>query len=166
VPPGSGYSALLGFEQYGLPTVLVGLLMAYSGAALYAWRMLEDQSRLRRAWEGPHAWEGLYVKLAGPMLLVLALDAAGYILAVGAIPASEEAFIVTLEDIFVAVAILTITIGVVSPGMIAHSVNQVSDAARRLAFGTIRDFATAMDALGEGRLDAAHPGFRSEAQRA
>jgi diguanylate cyclase (GGDEF)-like protein len=149
-------STLLGFEQYGLPTVLFGLLMAYSGAALYAWRMLEDQSRLPRAWEGPHVWERLYVKLTGPMLLVLALDAAGYILAVGAIPASEEAFIVTLEDIFVAVAILTITIGVVLPGMIAHSVNQVSDAARRLAFGTIRDFTTAMDALGEGRLDAAH----------
>jgi diguanylate cyclase (GGDEF)-like protein len=150
-------SALLGFEQYGLPTVLLGLLMAYSGAALYAWRMLEDQGRLpREAWERPHVWQGLHVKLTGPMLLVLALDAAGYILAVGAIPKSEGAFIVTLEDIFVAVAILTITIGVVLPGMIAHSVNQVSDAARRLAFGTIRDFATAMDALGEGRLDSAH----------
>src|SRR5579862_3994276 len=146
-----GMSASLGFEQFGLPTVVVGLLMAYSAAALYAWRRIEDRRRLGRKGGG-----SLHVKLTGAMLLVLALDASGYILAVNAIPSSRQGFIVGLEDIFVAVALLTISVGVILPGMIAHSVNLVSDAAQRLASGAMRDFATAMDALGEGKLEAAH----------
>ena len=38
-------SAILGFQQFGLPTVLFGLALAYSGAALYAWRVMEDRRR-------------------------------------------------------------------------------------------------------------------------
>jgi diguanylate cyclase (GGDEF)-like protein len=147
-----GASALLGFEQFGLPTVVFGLLMAYSGAGFYALRKLEERSR--------HGLRGLghsmHVKLTGAMLLVLALDAAGYILAVGAMPNGQDGFVVGLEDIFVAVAMLTITVGIVLPGMIAHSAEQVSAAAKRLAFGTVHDLANAMDALGAGDLEAAH----------
>ena len=61
-----------------------------------------------------------------------------------------------LEDIFVAVAILTITVGLVLPGMIAHATQQVREAADRLARGTLADLTRAMDALGRGDLDAAH----------
>ncbi len=147
-----GCSALLGFEQFGLPTVVFGLLMAYSGAGLYAWRKLEDRWR-----RGLRPLGGsLHVKLTGAMLLVLALDAAGYMLAVGAIPDNNQVFVVGLEDIFVLVAILTISVGLVLPGMIAHSANEVKEAAERLAHGTVRDLARAMDALGEGNLQAAH----------
>ncbi len=147
-----GCAALLGFEQFGLPTVVFGMLMAYSGAALYAWRKLEDRWR-----QGLTGLGGsLHVKLTGAMLLVLALDAAGYMLAVNAIPDSRQAFVVALEDIFVLVAILTISVGLVLPGIIAHSADEVKRAAQRLAFGTVRDLATAMDALGEGNLEAAH----------
>ena len=147
-----GCSALLGFQQFGLPTVVFGLLMAYSGAGLYAWRILED-----RRWRGMNGFgRSLHVKLTGAMLLVVALNAAGYILAVGAFPHGQGAFVVVLEDIFVGVAMLTISVGIILPGMVAHSADQVSTAARRLAFGTVRDFATAMDALGEGKLEAAH----------
>jgi len=144
-------SALLGFQQFGLPTIVIGLLMAYSGAGLYALRMLEDRPRHGLVALG----HSLHAKLTGAMLLVLALDAAGYILAVDAIP-RKGGFVVALEDIFVAVAILTISVGIILPSMIAHSANQVSTAARRLAFGTVHDLATAMDALGEGDLEAAH----------
>ena len=147
-----GCSALLGFQQFGLPTVVIGLLMAYSGAGLYALRMLEDRSRHGLSGFG----RSLHVKLTGAMLLVLALDAAGYILAVQAIPNAREGFVVALEDIFVAVSILTVSVGIILPGMIAHSADQVSEAAKRLAFGTVRDLAAAMDALGAGNLDAAH----------
>ncbi|MGA2792847.1 MAG: EAL domain-containing protein [Roseiarcus sp.] len=147
-----GCSALLGFEQFGLPTVVFGLLMAYSGAGLYAWRKLED--RWRRGLTG--LGSSLHVELAGAMLLVLALDAIGYLLAVEAIPNSRQAFVVALEDIFVLVAMLTISVGLILPGMIAHFADQVSQAAHRLAFGTVRDLARAMDALGEGNLEAAH----------
>ena len=36
-------AAMLGFQQFGLPTVVFGLALAYSGAALYAWRIIEDR---------------------------------------------------------------------------------------------------------------------------
>ena len=145
-------SALLGFQQFGLPTVVFGLLMAYSGAGLYAWRKLEDRWAAGLGGMG----HSLHVKLTGAMLLVLALDATGYFLAVSAIPRGDEGFVVALEDIFVAVALLTISVGIVLPGMIAHSADQVSEAAQRLASGTVRDFTRAMHALGAGDLDAAH----------
>jgi diguanylate cyclase (GGDEF)-like protein len=148
-----GCSALLGFEQFGLTTILIGLLMALSGAGIYAWRKIED--RRRRGLRG--FGRSLHIKLTGTILLVLALDAAGYMLAIDAIPNSgNHAFITILEDIFVAVAFLTISVGIVIPGMIAHSADQVSEAARRLALGTVREFVNAMDALGQGRLEAAH----------
>ena len=60
------------------------------------------------------------------------------------------------QDIFVAVAILTITVGLVLPGMIAHAAEQVAEAADRLATGTLADLTKAMEALAAGRLDAAH----------
>ena len=146
-----GASAILGFEQFGLPTVGIGLLMAYSGAAFYGWRMLED----RRKADRPVVGFGLHVKLTGAMLLVLALDGAGYLLAVSRLPPNGE-FSVALADIFVAVALLTLTVGIVLPGMIAHSAGEVSAAARKLASGAVYDFTRAMEALGAGRLDAAH----------
>ena len=56
-----------------------------------------------------------------------------------------------LEDIFVAVAILTISVGLILPGMIAHAAVKVSRAADRLAKGTLADFSRAMVALQRGR---------------
>ena len=145
-------SAAFGFQQFGLPTTVLGLLMAYSGAAIYAWRMIEDRHR-----QGlPLIGRTLHTKMTGAMLLVLALDAVGYILAVDAIPATDKAFVVALEDIFVIVAMLTITVGIVLPGIIAHSIQSISTAAVTLTKGTLQDFADAMDALGAGNLDAAH----------
>ncbi len=61
-----------------------------------------------------------------------------------------------LADIFVAVALLTISVGLVLPGMITYSAQEVSAAAKRLTWGTLRDFSLAMRALGRGDLDAAH----------
>ena len=42
-------TAILGFQQFGLPTVLFALALAYSGAGLYAWRVIEDRLRARPA---------------------------------------------------------------------------------------------------------------------
>ena len=50
---------------------------------------------------------------------------------------------------------LTITVGLVLPGMIAHSAVEVANAADRLATGTLADFSRAMGALAAGDLDAA-----------
>jgi two-component system, sensor histidine kinase len=147
-----GISAVLGFQQFGLPTVMVGLAFAYSGSALYAWRKYSDRKR-----QGlPGIARSLHIKLTGAMLLVLALDGAGYLLAVQNVAVQQTALTVILEDIFVAVAILTITVGLVLPGMIAHSAVEVSQAANRLSTGTLADFSRAMQALGAGDIGAAY----------
>lgn len=147
-----GFSALLGFEQFGLSTVLIGLGFAYSGSALYAWRKYEDRQRAGL----PGLVNTLQFKLTGAMLLVLALDGVGYLLAVDHLPVQQSVLMTALSDIFVAVAMLSITVALVLPGMVGHSVQEVSDAARRLATGTMADFSRAMTALGRGDLDGAH----------
>jgi len=147
-----GGSAVLGFQQYGLTTVLIGLSFAYSGAGLYAWRKFAD----RRKMGLPGIARTLHIKLTGAMLLVLLLDGAGYLMAFNSIPAHNTALLTLLADIFVSVAILTITVGLVLPGMIAHSAVQVSNAAERLASGTLADFSRAMQSLGRGDLQTAH----------
>ena len=145
-------STLLGFEQFGLPTVVFGLAMAYSGAALYAWRKIEDRVVSGRSAIAPT----LHVSLTGAMLIVLALDAAGYLIAVDRIPVGQPALIAALEDIFVAVAILTITVGIVLPGIIAQSAGEISSAALRLSSGVLREFSDAMNSLARGNLAGAH----------
>jgi len=147
-----GLSAMLGFQQFGLPTVLIGLVFAYSGSVLYAWRKFSD----RRKAGLPGIARTLHIKLTGAMLIVLILDGAGYYLAVQNVGSAETAKLAVLEDIFVAVAMLTITVGLVLPGMIAHSAVEVSKSAARLVSGTVADFTRAMQALGRGDLDAAH----------
>jgi diguanylate cyclase (GGDEF)-like protein len=146
-----GISTVLGFQQFGLPTVLFGLALAYSGSAAFAWRLRSD--RIRRG--EPPLGRSLHLKLTGAMLAVMALDLAGYLNAVANIHSGHEALVTVLEDIFVAVAILTVTVGLVLPGMIAHATTQVAEAARRLTSGTVADLTRAMDALGAGDLESA-----------
>jgi diguanylate cyclase (GGDEF)-like protein len=145
-------AATLGFQQFGLPTVIFGLVMAYSGAALFAWRMAED----RRAEGLPIVVRTLGLKLTGAMILVLTLDGAGYLLAVSSVTVEHGALVTALEDIFVLVALLTVSVGLILPGMIAHSATEVSSAAKRLTSGTLRDFSQAMAALGRGDIESAH----------
>ncbi|MFM9968402.1 MAG: amino acid permease [Burkholderiales bacterium] len=144
-------TVILGFQQFGLRTVLIGIVFAYSGSALYAWRKFSD----RRKQGLPGIARTLHLKLTGAMLIVLMLDAAGYLIAVDHVPKDNAALIAMLEDIFVAVALLTIAVGLILPGMIAHSAVQVSIAAEKLVSGTLADFTRAMRALGSGDLDSA-----------
>ena len=141
----------LGFEQFGLPTVLLSLGLAYAGSVFYAWRLVTDRRRAGL----PGVQRSLGLKLTGAMVAVMALDGAGYLLAVSSVEASEPALITLLQDIFVAVAILTITVGLVLPGIIASAVEQISGAAARLATGTLADLTRAMQALSTGDLDGA-----------
>ena len=89
------------------------------------------------------------------MLAVMVLDGAGYLLAVTSGSHVSPARVALLEDSFVAVAILTISVGLILPGMVAHSVTEVAEAARTLSTGTLADLSRAMDALGRGDLDEA-----------
>lgn len=144
-------SAILGFEQFGITTVVIGLGLAYSGTFLFAWRKFWDR---RRAGLPGMKWS-LHLTLTGSMLVVLALDAAGYQIAVSRFPVADGPLVSGLEDLFVVVAMLTITVGLVLPGIIAHSVVEVSNATKRLVSGTLLDFSQAMEALGKGNLTAA-----------
>ena len=148
-------TTVLGFQQFGLPTVLAGIAFAYSGAALYAWRKMSDRWKLGL----PIVARSLHLKLTGAMLLVLGLDAAGYLIAVGHVTREQTVLIAALEDIFVLVALLTISVGLILPGMIAHSAVEVSNAAEHLVSGTLADFSRAMRALAAGDLEAANARF-------
>ena len=148
-------TTVLGFQQFGLPTVLAGIAFAYSGAALYAWRKMSDRRK-----EGlPMIGRTLHLKLTGTMLFVLVLDAAGYLIAVTHVAGKEPGLIVALEDIFVVVALLTISVGLILPGTIAQSAIEVSKAAEHLVKGTLADFTRAMRALAAGDLEAAKADF-------
>ena len=132
--------------------MVFGLVLAYSGAALYAWRVIEDRRR-----QGLPAFaQTLHVKLTGAMVLVLILDGIAYLLAVHTVADGHHELVSVLADIFVAVALLTISVGLVLPGMITYSATEVSKAAKRLTSGTLREFSLAMGALGRGDLEAAH----------
>jgi hypothetical protein len=115
-----------------VPTVIVGLVLAYAGTALFAWRKVADRRRLGL----PGLARSLHIKLTGAMLLVMVMDAAGYLMAVQSMPAGQSPLRTALEDVFVVVAILTISVGLVLPGMIAHSAEEISNAARRLAISS------------------------------
>ena len=151
-----GVTVILGFQQFGLRTVLIGIAFAYSGSVLYAWRVVADRIKKGLPWMG----KTLHVKLTGAMLLVLTLDAIGYLIAVEKVPKSDQALIVILEDLFVAVALLTFSVGLILPGMIAHSAVEVSRAAEDLVAGTLADFTRAMKALAAGDLESAKARFR------
>ncbi len=110
-------AAIFGFEQFGLVTVILGLLFAYSGAALYAWRKLEDRQSGRVA----GIFRSLQLRLTLAMVVILTCDGAGYFLAIQSVPAGELSRATALQDIFVLVALLTIGVGLVLPGLIAHA---------------------------------------------
>jgi|GEM_PF-2267413 len=124
-------ATVLGFEQFGLRTVLIGLGMAYSGAVLYM---------LRRAGDGRQTGQGVMVgsisvKLSGAMLGVLLLLSVGYLLAVTNVDQTHLSLIAALTDIFVLAALLTMAAGLVLPGVISQAVGQMTRAAQRLAVG-------------------------------
>ena len=150
-------TTVLGFQQFGLPTVITGIIFAYSGAALYAWRKAADRRKLGL----PIVARTLHLKLTGAMLLVLTLDAVGYLIAIHNVPAHNPVLLAILSDIFVVVALLTLAVGLVLPGMIAHSVVEVSAATDKLVVGTLAQFTKSMHALAAGNLAAAttHFGF-------
>jgi len=97
----------------------------------------------------------LHLKLTGAMIVVVVLDGAGYLLAVSSVPHTDPALVSLLQDIFVVVAMLTVAVGLILPGMIGHAVEQVSTAAGRLATGTLADLTRAMRALSVGDLEGA-----------
>ena len=143
--------AILGFQQFGLPTMLIGIAMVYSGAGMLAIRKLSDRRRHGKI--GVAAT--LYIDVMLSLLFVLSLDTIGYLVALRGFAGQDPARAALVEDIFMAVALLSLSISVGLPGRIAYAVDHLSVASRRLATVTLRDFSIALDALGRGDLDGA-----------
>ena len=131
---------------------MFGLALAYSGAALYAWRVIEDRRRAGL----PAVAQTLHVKLTGAMVARARARRRRLSAAVNTVADGHHELVSVLADIFVVVALLTISVGLVLPGMITYSATEVSKAAKRLTSGTLRQFSQAMGALGRGDLEAAH----------
>ena len=88
------------------------------------------------------------------MITVLLCDGIGYLMAVGSLSTdTNPQIIAALSDIFVFVAMLSISVGLILPGILAQSVTEVSEAAERLSTGIVKEFADAMQALGRGELE-------------
>lgn len=146
-------TTLLGFQQFGLPTVIIGIIFAFSGVLLFIYRRISD-----RIHQGlPGIMPSMQLKLTGTILIVLLVDSLGYLIAVLYIGklATNVPMVTLLEDIFVLVALLSISIGVIVPGMIVAVTENISQAASRLAKETLADFSNAMIALGQGDLEHA-----------
>jgi diguanylate cyclase (GGDEF)-like protein len=144
-------STLLGFEQFGLPTVMASLGLCYACVGLYAWRCWRDSRQTGVPWL---RWS-LHAKLTAAMIAVIALDGGGYLIAIAHVNNTDPSLVTVLKDIFVGVALLTINVGLVIPGIVSHAVGAIAAAARRLSEGTLSELTAAMQALGRGDLDAA-----------
>ena len=145
-------ATVLGFEQYGLPIVIFGLALAFSGSLAYAWRAHGDRRRSGR----PAVRRSIHVKLTGAMLAVLTLDGIGYLVAVDHVGPGSAPLVALLKDIFVVVGLLTVSVGLVLPGMISHTAHQVRAAAEDLADGTLARLTEAMEAMAGDDLERAH----------
>jgi signal transduction histidine kinase/amino acid transporter len=142
-------ATILGFAQFGLPIVTFGLALAFSGSLAYAWRAHGD----RRRSGGRVPGRSIYLKLTGAMLLVLVLDAVGYLVTVKLVGSGNDALMAVLKDIFVVIGLLTISVGLILPGMIAHSISQMEDDALDLAKGTLTQLTTAREAMAGDSVD-------------
>ena len=87
------------------------------------------------------------------MLLILALNGAGFLLAHDALQGADRALAALVGDIFTAVAFLTVVVGLVLPAMIVHSLTRAAEATERLAHDTVAQLRDGIDALGRGDLE-------------
>lgn len=141
-------ATILGFRQYGLSTMIIGISFSFIGLPFYL--ALKIHARLKKGL--PLISQSLHIKLTGTMITVLILDSIGYLVAVGSIKDTNSELIYIIEDIFVMVAFLTLSIGLAIPGMVVHAAEEVSNATKRLIKTNLESLSDAMRSLGEGNL--------------
>jgi len=151
-------ATIFGFEQFGLPIVIFGMVLAYSGSLAYSWRVHFD--RRHAGVRGPR--RSIHFKLTGALLAVLGLDGLGYFIAVSNVRSGDLSLIALLKDLFVTVGLLTIAVGLVLPGTIAHTANQVATAATHMSDGVLNDLTEAIEAFSAGELERADFAFTTQ----
>ena len=146
-----GISAVLGLQAFGMPTVVLAIVVVYSAIALFEVRRWMDKS----SGDGVNAWS-LHTKMTAAMTCVLVFDGVGYAIAVNSGRQMGPQLVAVLEDAFVFVTMVSIAIGTVLPGMIAYAAEGIALAASNLATVALPSFSRAMMALGKGDLENAH----------
>ena len=141
-------TAVLGLQAWGVQAVLIGLVMVYSGGLLHLGVRIV---KLRRS--GDRTRASIHAKLLAGMLLILALNGLGYMIAHQALVGEDRALAALIGDIFTAVALLTVCVGLVLPAMIVHALTRAAEVAERLAHGAVAELRECIDALGRGELD-------------
>jgi signal transduction histidine kinase len=141
---------ILGFQQFGLLAIILGILFAFLGSLFYLCRRGGD--RLQRG--EPFFVPSLECKLISTMFLLTVVSAVGYLKAIHYIAkeGSNPALVVFLTDNFVLVALMTISVGLLVPGITVNLLTKISDAATTLVRGPLRDFSDALISLGQGDL--------------
>ena len=145
---------VLGFEQFGLPTMIAALVICSASVGLFGWRSWRD-GRGGGAWRSTSS---LHARLTLAMLSVGLLDGAGYWIAITYASSRDLVLVTVLKDIFVVVALVTMTVGVVLPGIVSNAIDEIVVGATRLAGGTLAELTRAMQALSRGDLDGARAG--------
>ena len=141
-------SAVLGFQQFGMPTILCSVIAIYSGIVLYTTRRWKATHLGRQT---PVRWS-LQTKLTCSLFLFLLLDGAGCLITLYSGAMVPKAAAAMLEDIFVLTAILTLAVNAILPGVISKTAEQIASATEHLANSVLADFSTAMNALSRGEL--------------
>jgi signal transduction histidine kinase len=142
-------ATILGFRQYGLSTMVIGISFSFIGVPLYFWRKITD--RISKGIKITAL--SLHIKLTGTLVVVLIFDAIGYLVAIHSIGSTNTEYIAVIEDIFIAVALLTLTAGLIIPGMIVHTAEEVNNAAKRIIKTNLTELSMAMESLGSGNLN-------------
>lgn len=142
-------STIFGFQQYGLSTMIIGITFAFIGIPLYFWRYARERYKngltlIPRT---------LHIKLTGTLIIVLLFDAIGYLIAVHNIDSTHSQLMIVLQDIFVVVALMTLTVGLILPGMIIHVAGEINEAAKRIIKNNLTTLSFAMEKLGSGNLE-------------
>jgi diguanylate cyclase (GGDEF)-like protein len=140
--------ALFGLQAFGVQATLIGLVMIYSGGLLHIAGRL-GPGNLRRTGTP----SSVHAKLLAGMLLILALNGAGFLIVHEVLASADHDLASLVGDIFTAIALLTVLVGLILPAMVVHALTQAAEAAEQLAHGAVAGLRDGIDALGRGELE-------------
>ncbi|MES2570448.1 MAG: response regulator [Verrucomicrobiota bacterium] len=120
-------AAMFTFRLAGPRMLLAGTTFAYCGTLLHLWRKMAGHRKMGL----PPVTPALQLKMSGTMLLLLALNTAGYWIASHRNPAQP----VIAEALVMGMALLSVVIGLLLPGTIVFSFHELQEEAGRAARG-------------------------------
>jgi len=145
-------ATVLGFGTLGIGVVGLGLLLTLAGPLAYLWRVRAD----RHHQDGTGPRRSIYLKISGSVLTLLVVLGTGYTIAFHHLGTTSPSVTTVLLDLFVAAGLLALAVGLVLPGALANAAEQVTEAARFLARGTLATLTSAMEAMAGDDLEQAH----------